>query len=206
MSNREALLDAAAQCLREQGYAHTTARDLVRASGTNLGAIGYHFGSKERLLNEALYRGYEEWLALIATVAVEPGEGLWKGLQRAVEGLLETIESQRHLCVAFVEALAQAERSAELRQQMAEGYELYRHAVAVHVKAALGEPSDPDVPDQPDVPGEPHADATALALATLIIAQMDGLVIQWLLDAERLPTAAQFVAALEGALAGGALE
>jgi AcrR family transcriptional regulator len=192
MSNREALLDAAAQCLREKGYAHTTARDLVRASGTNLGAIGYHFGSKERLLNEALYRGYEEWLELIATVAVEPGGGLWQGVRQAVQGLLETIESQRALCVAFVEALAQAERSPRLRSQMAEGYQLYRHAVALHIQAALGDP------------GEPDADTTALA--TLIIAQMDGLVIQWLLDAERLPTVAQFVASLEGALAGGAPE
>lgn len=189
MSNREALLDAAAQCLREKGYAHITARDLVRASGTNLGAIGYHFGSKERLLNEALYMGYEEWLAHVATVAVEPGAGIWKGVQQAVQGMLDTIESQRHLCVAFVEALAQAERSPELREQMAAGYELYRQAVAAHLQTALGVSGDPD--------------EDAIALATVIIAQLDGLLIQWLIDPQRLPTTAQLVASLQAAMTRG---
>ena len=53
-TNPDALLQAAIQCLQEHGYAHTSARDLVAASCTNLGAIGYHFGSKEPLLNEAI--------------------------------------------------------------------------------------------------------------------------------------------------------
>ncbi len=186
MSNRDALLDAAAVCLREKGYARTTARDLVDASGTNLGAIGYHFGSKERLLNEALYRGYEQWLEQIATVAVIPGIGLWQALQQAVREMLETIESQRHLCVAFVEALAQAERSPELRAQMASGYELSRRAVAVHVQSALGEPGEPG--------------RVAIAIATLVIAQVDGLLIQWLLDPQRMPSTAELVGSLRATL------
>jgi AcrR family transcriptional regulator len=185
MSNREALLAAAVTCLREKGYAHTTARDLVSASGTNLGAIGYHFGSKERLLNEALYIGYEEWLQQVAGMAVEPGAGLWTALEQAAEGMLNTIGSHRHLCVAFIEALAQAERSPELREQMAAGYELYRQAVAAHVRDALGHAGE--------------SDGDAMVIATLLIAQMDGLLIQWLLDAARLPTASQFVAAVKAA-------
>ena len=60
-NHREALLEAAKRLLREQGYAHTTARDLVAASGTNLASIGYHFGSKEALLTEALGEAFEEW-------------------------------------------------------------------------------------------------------------------------------------------------
>ena len=54
MGHREALLDGARRCLLERGYARTTARDLVAASGTNLASIGYHFGSKEALLNGAM--------------------------------------------------------------------------------------------------------------------------------------------------------
>ncbi|MGH3839469.1 MAG: TetR family transcriptional regulator, partial [Pseudonocardiaceae bacterium] len=41
MGHREALLDGARRCLLERGYARTTARDLVAASGTNLASIGY---------------------------------------------------------------------------------------------------------------------------------------------------------------------
>ena len=42
MSHKEDLLAGAVACLREKGYAHTTARDIVAASGTNLASIGYH--------------------------------------------------------------------------------------------------------------------------------------------------------------------
>lgn len=54
MGHREQLLAGAKRCLYERGYAHTTARDIVTASGTNLASIGYHFGSKEALLNAAM--------------------------------------------------------------------------------------------------------------------------------------------------------
>ena len=41
---------APSACLREKGYAHTTARDIVAASSTNLASIGYHYGSTKALL------------------------------------------------------------------------------------------------------------------------------------------------------------
>ena len=53
MGNREDLLAGAKRCLYEKGYASTTARDIATASGTSLAAIGYHFGSKEALMNQA---------------------------------------------------------------------------------------------------------------------------------------------------------
>ena len=62
VSHREDLLEAAIRCLYEKGYARTTARDLVAESGTNLGSIGYHYGSKERLMNEALMVAFHRWL------------------------------------------------------------------------------------------------------------------------------------------------
>src|SRR5918992_4790384 len=51
---REALLAAAVRCIHEKGYAHTTQRDLLAASGANPRSITYHFGSKERLMATAL--------------------------------------------------------------------------------------------------------------------------------------------------------
>src|SRR5215472_4877077 len=60
-THRTRLLAAARELLRERDYGTITARDLVAASGTNLGSIGYHFGSKEALLNEAIGLALEEW-------------------------------------------------------------------------------------------------------------------------------------------------
>ena len=67
MSHRDKLLEGAVDCLRDKGYARTTARDLVAASGTNLASIGYHFGSKEALLNEAIAEGFRAWTAEVET-------------------------------------------------------------------------------------------------------------------------------------------
>ena len=69
MGHREALLEGARTCLEEKGYARTTARDIVAASGTNLASIGYHFGSKESLLNEAIGQAFEEGADRVTEVA-----------------------------------------------------------------------------------------------------------------------------------------
>src|SRR5580700_9681402 len=76
MGNREDLLAGAKRCLVEKGYAATTARDIAAASGVSLAAIGYHFGSKDALMNQAVYDSVGDWAmelqeALIAEGAAE---------------------------------------------------------------------------------------------------------------------------------------
>ncbi len=61
MGNREALIEGAKTCLKEKGYSRTTARDIATAAGVSLAAIGYHFGSKEALMNEAMGQALDEW-------------------------------------------------------------------------------------------------------------------------------------------------
>jgi AcrR family transcriptional regulator len=61
MGHREDLLAGAVRCLREKGYSRTTARAIVAASGTNLGSIGYHYGSTEALLNAAVMQAIDEF-------------------------------------------------------------------------------------------------------------------------------------------------
>src|SRR5581483_4854381 len=70
-SHRDRLLAAALTCLQDRGYAHTTARDLVAASGTNLRSIGYHFGSKEALLDEALGECFRIWTSRVEQAVFE---------------------------------------------------------------------------------------------------------------------------------------
>jgi AcrR family transcriptional regulator len=61
MGNREDLIAGAKRCLIEKGYGQTTARDIASASGVSLAAIGYHFGSKDALMNQALYESIGDW-------------------------------------------------------------------------------------------------------------------------------------------------
>ncbi|MDG4859670.1 TetR/AcrR family transcriptional regulator [Streptomyces sp. T-3] len=53
MGHREDLLEGAKRCLLDKGFVRTTARDIVKESGTNLASIGYHYGSKDALLAQA---------------------------------------------------------------------------------------------------------------------------------------------------------
>ncbi|MGK8558424.1 TetR/AcrR family transcriptional regulator [Nocardia gipuzkoensis] len=57
MGNREDLLAGARKVIIERGVAKATARDIASAAGVSLAAIGYHFGSKEQLITEALADG-----------------------------------------------------------------------------------------------------------------------------------------------------
>ena len=123
MGNREALLEGAIRCLENRGYAQTTARDLVRESKTNLGAIGYHFGSKEALLYEALTVCFRRWLERLASEAISLAGTSPADLGTAILAkAYEAMRSDRSVVVAFFEALCQAERSEELRNQLAGFY------------------------------------------------------------------------------------
>jgi AcrR family transcriptional regulator len=55
-STKEALMDAAETLLAQHGVAGASARDITREAGANLGAINYHFGSKENLVLEVYAR------------------------------------------------------------------------------------------------------------------------------------------------------
>jgi AcrR family transcriptional regulator len=183
-NHRERLLRGALKCMREKGYAHTTARDIAAASDSNLGSIGYHFGSKEALLNEAIREGFAEWTVQLGRVAfAEAGATPLERGRASLIALTETFKEQRSLVVAFVEALAQAERSDDLRRQLAEIYEESRVAVGAMVAASLAEAS--------------LATSDVRAIASFVIAICDGLMLQWLIDPEHVPTAEELIAALE---------
>jgi AcrR family transcriptional regulator len=185
MGHREALLGAARRCLLERGYARTTARDLVAASGTNLASIGYHFGSKESLLNGAMQQCFDEYIEQIARIVfADPSATPLQRVRASWVALVGTFEQYRPLQVAYVEALAQAERVPELRVQLAECYERLRATVAEMVRASVGGLSDP----------------TARHVASFLIAVYDGLQVQWLLDPHRAPAADDLMTALEIAL------
>jgi len=138
-SHREALLEAAKRCLRERGYVNTTARDLVAASGTNLGSIGYHFGSKEALLNEALAELFADWTRRITDAATADSSA--GPLQRAAlswVAMLDAMPDQRSLLQAFIDSLGPTTRAPKLRRQLAGHYETLRETVGAAIADALG--------------------------------------------------------------------
>jgi AcrR family transcriptional regulator len=188
MSNRDALLEGAKRCLREKGYAHTTARDLVAASGTNLSSIGYHFGSKEALLLEAFDGLFAEWTGqLIAAALHDPAANALERLVASWKGLLDTLPEHKSLILAFVESVGPSVRSPDQRKQLAADYNRVRLVVADTVQQSLGDDAA-------------ATSADSVVIASLLIAVADGFMIQFLVDPAGCPTGDQLVGALGAAL------
>ncbi|MEJ8278957.1 TetR/AcrR family transcriptional regulator [Pseudonocardia spirodelae] len=178
MGHREELLDGAAQCLYEKGFGRTTARDVVAASGTNLASIGYHFGSKDALLTEALLRATTAWGEELDRALAEPATGTTDPERRVedtwsrVVGLFST---QRRLWATHVEALAQAERLPELRAKLAEAQREVREGLALTFHT---------LPD--DDPAA--ADRRVHVLGAVYQALLTGVMVQWMLDPDTAPS------------------
>jgi AcrR family transcriptional regulator len=183
--NREKLLQAAIACLRDRGYAETTARDLVAVSGANLASIGYHFGGKEALLNEAVAETTRAWARLIEEeVLTGPPRGPAEDMRRVLAASVDRFDEFEPYLRSFVEAFPPALRSADLRESMALAYEDVRTAG----RAMLDRLAEDDgIALEPEV---------ARTLASMIVALCDGLILQWLLDREAVPSGEQIATAL----------
>lgn len=190
---RAALLEGAITCLSQKGYARTTSRDIVAAAGSHLPAINYYYGSKDRLMGQALAQVFRRFGDAVHQIAIktrgqDPGE---RAAALAEQVVLDCEDCcGRPLAIGFIEAIAEAERSPELRSHLADSLEEVRRSLA----AIASEHLDASERDR------------AHTLASLLIALVDGLMIQWLLDPERAPDRtsmrAMVTAALSGALAG----
>ncbi|AUG78157.1 TetR family transcriptional regulator [Kitasatospora sp. MMS16-BH015] len=184
MGNREDLLAGAKHCLYEKGYGRTTARDIATAAGVSLAAIGYHFGSKEALLNAAMMEATKEWgeavdaaVLAAAEAAVTPEERFVATWRRVGETFVE----YRGLWAAQCEAIAQIDRTPELRQVLAGAQRMARLALAAMFQGQR------EVPDSEE----------EYALGTFYQALLAGYAIQWLLDPEQAPTGELFLEGLQ---------
>jgi AcrR family transcriptional regulator len=115
MGNREALLEGARECLIEKGYLQTTARDIAHASGVSLAAIGYHFGTKEALLQEAMVRANKEWGERVdgtLATAEKPDDAEWSSwVEKVWEQILQTSPEDLRMLQASFEVLLNTEES-----------------------------------------------------------------------------------------------
>lgn len=188
MSHREDLLAGAVLCLREKGYARTTARDIVAASGTNLASIGYHYGSTEALLNAAVLRAMEDFGAEIARAMGsgvqaasqddgEAGDPL-KRFERFWTYVIESFRGNTEVWMATFDVFSVAQRSPEVRAAIANGLEDGR---LLWARFLYGAEDDP---------------AKLRAVGSLYQALLSGVLVQWLFDPDRAPTAADLATAL----------
>ncbi|MEV0276879.1 TetR/AcrR family transcriptional regulator [Streptomyces sp. NPDC050610] len=183
MGHREQLMIGAKRCLQERGYARTTSRDIAAAANAPLGTINYHYGSKEELLNAALLESLDEWGERItAARSARPasGAGTADRLESMWSRIVDSVASDRPLLVAATESQAQAERSAEIRQQIADAQERSRPQLAAALHGLDAEADE----------------ETARAVGSVHMALVAGLTQQWLIDPERAPSGRELAVGL----------
>ncbi|MDV9189231.1 TetR/AcrR family transcriptional regulator [Streptomyces sp. SR27] len=178
MGHKEDLLEGAKRCLLEKGYGRTTARDIVAASGTNLASIGYHYGSKDALLQQAFLALTEEW-----GDRVTPPEGdggapelpadPYERFHAVWARLIAAAEASRPVWKLQTEVVTRLDDDEKLRDAIKEPQREGRLGIA---EGMLG--IDPAAePEKARVAG-----LLCQALAT-------GVMIQWMVDPETAPSA-----------------
>jgi AcrR family transcriptional regulator len=186
---KTALLQAAKRLLVERGYAGATVRELAAAAGTNIAAVNYHFGSRQKLLNQAVLEFFLNWKDDVVAVDVDPDAEPLQQLAARSRPLIEGIPAAQPVFIAALEAILEARRSPELHQLLVEHYrEQRRRAVESVLASRLGR----------ELP------ARSLEIfASYVIAVADGLQLQALLDPDAIPTGDE-LAGLYEALAAAA--
>ena len=171
----------ARRCLYEKGYARTTARDIATAAGVSLAAIGYHFGTKDTLLNVALREAIEQWgeeVGRVLAQGAEPGADPADRFARTWTRVVESFADSAQLWAVQFELLAHLQRVPELRAEFTASTRAARLALA----ELFGTPT----PDE----------EAALQVGALYQALLAGLAAQWLGDPTDLPGGDELLTAI----------
>jgi AcrR family transcriptional regulator len=168
MSTRDDLLDAARTTVRRHGLAGATSRQITGEAGANLGAITYHFGSKDDLIAEALFGELERRVAP-ALALLEGDDPPELRLLAVVGALSEEFERTRDDTLVYLEALLLAARDDRYRRQALGVYSSLRRQLADTIGQLV---------EGAQVPAWVDPDATA----ALIVAVANGIALQSVLD------------------------
>ena len=185
MGNREALMAAARHCLYEKGYARTTLRDITHAAGgVSMAAVGYHFGSKEALLDQALADASAEWGRALGesltglelspeATPIERFEAVW-------DRIISSFAEYRRLWSATFDVIGQIDHQPKVREHLALGLREAREGIG----RMLAGPADALDDEAVGEIGDFHQ------------ALLTGVMAQHLIDPEHAPTAARLARAL----------
>jgi AcrR family transcriptional regulator len=177
----------AKRCLREKGYARTTVRDIASAAGVSMAAIGYHYGSKEALMNAALGELTREWgeqVGRALQAAVDPGAGPIEWFEAIWTGAIDSFADSRPLWSATFELLGQMDHVPQAREQLAAWLKEARPGLA-----GIFQGIDQD-------------DRDAVVIGSFYQALLTGVMAQYLIDPDNAPSGRDLVYALRSIAAG----
>ncbi|MFE2674094.1 TetR/AcrR family transcriptional regulator [Streptomyces hygroscopicus] len=194
MGHREDLLAGAKRCLREKGWSRTTARDIVAVSGANLASIGYHYGSKDALMREALFAAMSDWAddverSLEADASTRDGQedDPAERFETRWTRVLELFDRHQAVWRSQLEAILQVQHDPELREAFGRAQPEGRQGL-VGILHGI---------DESEVDEE-----TARVMGSFYMALVSGMVVQMTINPDLVPSAHDLVEAMRRIVGG----
>ncbi len=184
MGHREELLEGAKRCLLQKGFVRTTARDIVKESGTNLASIGYHYGSKDALLAKAYIALIQDMGEAYIEPAATGGDappGSLEHFRNVWEHFIRSFPESRAIWLLSFEFILQGDRMPEVRRLLIEGQKEGRSGLL----SILGGVPEADL-------GKEDLDTEGRFYMTIL----NGLMVQWLFDPDSATSADQLTEGL----------
>ncbi|WP_433799271.1 TetR/AcrR family transcriptional regulator [Actinomycetospora sp. CA-084318] len=170
-TTERALLTATADLVVESGLSSVTLAEVGRRAGYSRGIVTHHFGSKQALV---------EALVTASQAGFVPGlDDLDPGLDRLlalVEGYLGAVGGIGSLSRAFLVLWAESVASPDLGPVFRERDALFRTDIATDVEAGRDA-------------GEIRADVDPAVVAAIVLAELRGLALQYLVAPDSVDTA-----------------
>ncbi len=163
---RAAILSAAAVLFAEQGYRGASLESVAAAAGLTRAGLLHYFPSKEAMLLALLEDRYHIDGRRLSGGLSEDGLPLMKALQRIVEHNQQSLEAVKLFSVLVAESIFEGHPGHE-------HFERRYRRIRSRLESVLGEERRA---------GQVREDVDLALLVAVIIAVMDGLQIQWLLD------------------------
>lgn len=168
-NKKQLIIDAATRLILEQGVKGTSLADVAREAQISKGTLFYYFPAKDDLIYELTVQHFDKLThALLDRIETMKSEPVYKIIKECIGTILMAEDRGRLNLYLLQEAVTENEA---LRLRFRQTYEDYRVLNKRFLQVAYPSCS---------------ADDTTV-LSTLLIALLDGLIIQWLIDPNAVP-------------------
>ena len=168
-SNRQKIIDAATALVMERGVKGTSLADISKAAGISKGTLFYHFSAKDDLIYELTEKHFDEITrASLKRAGQMRGSSLQEILQESILRILRAENRGKLNLYLLQEAVTE---KPVLKNRFTDKYEEFQETMIQFLNMIA----------------PPMEENRAKAVARLLVAALDGLIIQWLLDPDAIP-------------------
>ncbi|SHH08172.1 transcriptional regulator, TetR family [Thermosyntropha lipolytica DSM 11003] len=168
--NRQKILEVATRLVMEKGVKGTSLADIAREAGISKGTLFYHFPTKDELVYELTVQHFDRLIqGFLQRMNDIKGEKMEKVIYDGLNLILQAKERGKLNLYLLQEAFM---GNDELKEKFKETYRHYRRIMQGFLQDLMGREGETD-------------EVRALMLVALI----DGLIIQWLIEPEEVDVA-----------------